>query len=79
MEESELTHWIIQLTAIGYAPEFGSVKEMVEEIRRQCVRQINDNEIECIYYPPLDRKWIKSFINHHSILESIITIDIDII
>ena len=52
-EESELARWITQLTAIGYAPGFGSIKEMAEEIRRQRVRQINDNGIECVYYPLL--------------------------
>ena len=55
-EESELVRWITQLTAIGYAPGFQSVKEMAEEIRRQCAHQINDNGIECIYYLPVGKK-----------------------
>ena len=77
MEESELAHWITELTVIGYVSEFQSVKEMAKEIKRQHLCQINGDGIKRVYYPLLSKKWVKSFINRHLALESTIAISID--
>src|SRR5579859_1806804 len=45
-EESELTRWITELTAIGYPPGFSLVREMGEELDKLHIQQINDNSIE---------------------------------
>lgn len=52
-EEDELTRWITQPTAIDYPPRFSLIREMTEELRRQRIRPINEDGIECIIYRPI--------------------------
>jgi hypothetical protein len=72
-EEHELVQWITQLTAIGYAPGFSLIREMVEELHRQCVRSINNDDMERVAYTPIGKKWITRFFKHHPQLKSIVS------
>ena len=45
---------------------------MAEEIRRQRIRQINEDGIEYVSYPPLSQQWARQFIYRHTELETAI-------
>ena len=42
VEEKELVRWITRLTITGYPPQHKTLLEMVEEIRKQRICEIND-------------------------------------
>jgi glutathione peroxidase-family protein len=45
VEETELEHWITTLTQCGYAPRYRTVQKMAENMRKQRVRGVNDDDI----------------------------------
>ena len=77
VEEDELVRWITQLTAIGYAPGFAMLREMAEELRRQYVRSINADGIECVSYPSIGKQWANRFLARHPDLKSTVEVGID--
>ena len=50
---------------------------MVEEIRRQRIRPINDNGIECVSYRPIAKQWVNRFLARHPDLQSTVSHAID--
>ena len=53
-EEKELIRWITRLTVTGYPPRHTTLWEMVDEIRKQCVR---DGEPLPELFP-IGKKWV---------------------
>ena len=49
-EEKELVRWITRLTITGYPPRHKTLLEMMEEIRKRRVREINDQASTYIKY-----------------------------
>lgn len=76
-EEKELVRWITRLTSTGYPPRHSTLVEMAEEIRKQRVRQINDDSIQLTNYEPIGKQWVPRFLRRHTELASIITRKID--
>ena len=54
-----------------------SLREMVEEVTHQQIRQINDNTTEHIHYPQISKRWVRRFLDHHPDLDTIIGVSID--
>jgi len=50
---------------------------MAEEIRKQCIAQINDASIMLVNYPPIGIEWITCFIKRHSMLQTLYAQQID--
>ena len=71
-EEKELVRWITKLTQTGYPPRHRIVHEMAEEIRHECVCQLNTNRIEYVSYLPLGKQWAWQFIHRHTELETVL-------
>ena len=61
-EEHVLLKWITKLTATGYPPMHNTIREMAEEIRKDRVESLNDNNIQLVEYPPLGCYWVHNFI-----------------
>ena len=76
-EEKALVQWIHDSSASGYPPRKHTVIEMAEEIRKQCVAQINDATITLVNYPPIGIEWITRFIKRHSTLQTLYARQID--
>src|SRR5271169_6566375 len=51
--------------------------KMAEELRKLRVRQINDDSIEHVSYPPIAKQWVNRFIAHHPKLGSTVGRTID--
>ena len=47
-EEKELVRWITRLTITGYPPRYDTLREMAEEIRKRCVKNINEDGLELV-------------------------------
>src|SRR5436305_4222248 len=41
-EEKELVQWIMLLTLTGYPPEYVTLNEIAVEVRKRCVRNVNE-------------------------------------
>lgn len=60
-EERELVRWITTLTQRGYAPRYRTVQEMAENIRKQRVRGVNDDDIQLVEYENFGKDWVARF------------------
>lgn len=51
--------------------------EMAEEIRKRCVREINDQTDTYVEYRPIEKDWISRFLRRHPELSCVVTRKID--
>jgi len=58
-EETELVRWITRLTISGYPPRYKTLQEMAEEIRKQRVKNINDDGMQLVEYDPIGKDWVR--------------------
>ena len=76
-EEKELVRWITQLTVSGYPPRHATLREMAEEIRKQRVKNLNDDSIEYITFEPIGQQWVQRFLQRFPELETAMSRTID--
>ena len=76
-EEKELVGWITCLTISGYPPHYKTLREMAEEIRKQSVKNINDEGMQLVEYEPIGKDWVRRFILRHTELASVTPRPID--
>jgi hypothetical protein len=70
-EEKELVRWITCLAITGYPPRYDTLREMAEEIRKRCVKNINENGLELVRYDDIGKQWVARLLYHHPELASI--------
>jgi hypothetical protein len=68
VEEKVLVKWITHLTATGHPARHAFIREMAEEIRKQCGSEIG---------LPLGVTWVQQFIGRHSQLKTVISRSIE--
>jgi len=78
-EEKELVRWIPCLTISGYHPRYQTLHEMAEEIRKQHVKNINDEGMELVHYDCIGRDWVQRFMLRYSELASVTPRSIDVV
>jgi len=64
---------------IRHPSGFSLVQEMAEELRRQCVKSINDDATERVIYHPIAKKWLNNFLALHPDLKSTVDKAIDML
>ena len=68
-EEKALARWITQLTATGHPARHPFIREIAEEIRKQC----HSSSTCPISYPALGNSWVPQFLNRYPILRTTIS------
>jgi len=61
-EEKELVRWITRLTITGYPPRYETLREMAEEIRKRCVKKINEEGLQLVQYDDIGKQWVPRFL-----------------
>jgi hypothetical protein len=55
-EEKELVRWITRLTITGYPLQYETLCEMAEEIRKRCVKNIDEDGLQLVQYDDIGKQ-----------------------
>jgi hypothetical protein len=64
-EEKELVRWITRLTITGYPPQYETLREMADEIRKRRVKNINEDGLQLVEYDDIGKQWVQRFLSRH--------------
>jgi Tc5 transposase DNA-binding domain len=76
-EEKELVRWITRLTITSYPPQYETLLEMAEEIRKRRVKNINEDGLQLVQYDDIGKHWVQRFLSRHPELNSVLPQSID--